>query len=387
VTPGLLVRQNFRLEDIGASKVSALAGRLAGILEQTRITHTRSEAHSFLMQNKEQIGIYDVILDCTASSIFQMKLERDWTQFERRTPPFISIIIDAKASSSLNVVARRASDAGIWDAYIQLKHKLCIAGANKDLLTAFYSERAIKDLFQPEPGCSAPTFSGSTADATSLIGTALNLVTDQIAGGEESLGIAFSSHSKNRCTSPVACIQFKELENALVGGYRVRIAEKVYRETRAWVRQNNRIRSPQHETGGLLWGMWDDAIGVIWVFDASGPPPDSIHEPTRFVCGIEGTAEEHARRSENSRGTCGFVGFWHSHPKMESEQSPIDINGMLKLVSRIGQNHTRALMVIFGLTEGRPTAGIYIYESRALDSRRELVAVGEAQVSLKSRVV
>ena len=176
-------------------------------------------------------------------------------------------------------------------------------------------------------------------------------------------------------------------ENLGIGQYEVRISEKVYREARAWVRQSNRIRSPQDETGGLLWGLWDDVVGVIWVFDASGPPPDSLHDPGHFVCGVEGTVEEHVHRVERSRGTCGFIGFWHTHPDMPSQQSSTDIVGMAKLVSRMGQNQQRALMLIFGRTKGRPSVGVYVYESESLLQATELVAVDIGQIELKTAVV
>ena len=55
------------------------------------------------------------------------------------------------------------------------------------------------------------------------------------------------------------------------GRYRVRIDNNVYREIRTWVDKDYHIRSREHETGGLLWGFWDDAVNVIWIFDATGP--------------------------------------------------------------------------------------------------------------------
>jgi hypothetical protein len=376
VKPGLLARQNYRLEDIGTNKAMALADRLEAIIPGNSVEHFGREAHRFVSENPDRIGNYDVVLDCTASAIFQMKIERDWGSFGRRTPVLISMIIDAKAQHCLCVVLGPNSGGGIWDAYVQLKHRLCLEASRRDIVSAFYSERAAKDLFQPEPGCSDPTFSGSTADVSNLASTALNLAVGHITAGDMPIGIAFSAHGQDGRPGTLDVLKLSAAQETQTGQYRVRIVGNVYREARAWVRQNNRVRSRQHETGGLLWGLWDDAIGVIWVFDASGPPPDSLHDPGYFVCGIKGTVEEHERRVGQSRSACGFIGFWHTHPDMVSQQSPTDIGGMAGLVSRIGQNQKRAIMLIFGQTDERATAGVYIYESHSFARSTDLIWSG-----------
>src|SRR5271165_3743978 len=96
--------------------------------------------------------------------------------FEHRTPSLISVVIDAKAQHCLAVLLRPNSPGGVWDAFVQLKYKLSTSGKNRDVISAFYSEQPLRHLFQPEPGCSDPTFAGSTADVSGLIGGALNIL-------------------------------------------------------------------------------------------------------------------------------------------------------------------------------------------------------------------
>jgi hypothetical protein len=50
------------------------------------------------------------------------------------------------------------------------------------------------------------------------------------------------------------------------------------------------------------------------------------------------------------------------------------------LVSAIGENQRRALMLIFGRSEGRPSAGVYVYESQTVKDGTEFVVVGVTQV-------
>jgi integrative and conjugative element protein (TIGR02256 family) len=387
VKPGLIARQNYTLEDIGSCKAEALAKRLRSLTSSGTIQDFNREAHRFLIEKPEQLNNYDVVLDCTASNIFQMKIERDWNVFKQCTPPIISVVIDAKAHSCLCVTLCPNSRCGIWDAYIKLKYRLCLESTHKDIILAFYSERAAGDLFQPEPGCSDLTFSGSTADISSLISSALNLAVSHIISGKIPVGISFSSHAKDGEPGIVDVIMSEVTNRIQIDHYKVCISPRIYREARAWVLQNNRQRSQRHETGGLLWGLWDDAVGAIWIFDASGPPSDCIHDPGHFVCGVNGTVEEHDNRLKQSMGTCGFIGYWHTHPNMPSQQSLIDIHGMATLVSHIGLNQKRALMLIFGRSIGLSKAGIYIYESQSLVETTELISIGVGQVELEIPVV
>ena len=388
VNIGILSRQNYTVDDFCTNKSEALAKRLQNILGPDKISveHYSCEAHKFLTEDNKRISSYDLIVDCAASSIFQMKLERDWKSFNGKTPPIISIIIDAKAERCLSVVINPNSSGGIWDAYVQLKKNISLQGNQKDIVSSFYSNKAVEGLFQPEPGCSDPTFSGSTADIFALVSMALNLTVSKIVTAKAPSGSAFSVHTPNGSSGKINSFDLTEIQEIKVGEYRVRMSKNIESGARGWVKQNKRIRSSRHETGGLLWGLWDDAINVIWLFDISGPPPDSEHEPGHFLCGIEGTLEEHELRTKQSNGTCGFIGLWHTHPNMSSGQSMIDMNSMTTLVSKMGHNQKRVVMLIFGQRKGQPTANLYVYESQSLNKEIELVSVGEEQIKLNKAV-
>ena len=388
VKPGLIARQNYTLNDIGSSKAMALKQRLKLLTSANcDIQDFNREAHGFLTVNHDRINNYDIILDCTADNIFQMKIERDWEIFKEKTPPIISLVIDAKAQRCLTTVLASDSKCGIWDAYVQLKNRICMEGARQDVISAFYSDRAVSDLFQPEPGCSDLTFAGSTADITSLVSAALNLSLQNIIAGQIPIGIAFSSHAKDNTPGSIDIVRLESANKIQIGNYRVCMSPKIYIEARACVLQNNRKRSKRHETGGLLWGLWDDAVGTIWIFDASGPPRDSIHDPGHFICGVDGTDQEHIKRLEQSKGTCGFIGYWHTHPFMPSEQSLTDIKGMATLVAHIGLNKKRSLMLIFGRSGDLHKAGVYIYESQSLVEETEFISIGVGQIELETPIV
>jgi len=387
VKPGLLSRQNYESADIGAHKAVALAKRIQSVVGPDCLVQAfPQEAYAFLRKNQKLIAAYDFIADSTASPIFQMKLERDWRMFGGQTPLILSLIIDSKAQRCLSVLLPRNSSAGVWDAYVRLKYMLCFDGGREDIVSAFYSERSRQDLFQPEPGCSEPTFSGSMADVSALAHTSLNLALAQSSSMDKPVAFAFSTHAYNS-PGQSTLLELPSTQDVTIGQYKVRIDSSVYTEAMAWVRENNRLRSLRHETGGLVWGLWDDAAQAIWLFQLSGPPSDSIHDPGHFVCGKEGTLEQHKRRTELSHGACGFVGFWHTHPDMPSQQSFKDLGEMAILVSRIGWNQKRCLMLIFGRTQNVPTAGIFVFESQSIEEKADFVSVGSGQFTLARPVV
>lgn len=385
VKPGILTRQNFTLEDIGDSKAAALARRIALIQSFCEVITHVGEAHDFLQANVQQLGEYDLILDCTASSVFQMKLERDWHSLSQHLPPLASLVIDAQSRHCLCVIVPKDSTGGPWDAYLNLKRILCVGGY-KVLVEAFYAQRAVQQLFQPEPGCSDPTFVGSAADVTGLVSAALNKACGCLVRGQESVGLAITAPTCDGSDS-IVVVEIPRFREVLAGNYRIRLARNVFTQARALVQQSNRRRSADCETGGLLWGFWDDAVQVIWVLDLSGPSPDSKHSPGHFVCGIEGGLEESRLRSERTHGVCQFIGHWHTHPDLSSQQSETDMLSMAALVASIGQNQKKSMMLIFGRTNGVPSAGVYVYESESVGNPLEMISVGMAQLELEIAVV
>jgi integrative and conjugative element protein (TIGR02256 family) len=120
---------------------------------------------------------------------------------------------------------------------------------------------------------------------------------------------------------------------------------------RAEARRGARVRAPRVETGGSLLGGFDPAAGVIWVDEATGPPPDSLLSEVHFQHGTMGV-EEHvlARRTATARVTT-FVGMWHTHPYGLAAPSPTDEQGMRDLVLPVAKAPPRALLLITG---GRP---------------------------------
>ena len=73
-----------------------------------------------------------------------------------------------------------AHSGGPLDLVRQLKLKACRTLELEELLETFWPEQPRTERFQPEPGCSEPTFVGSDADISALSARMLNAVTSAL---------------------------------------------------------------------------------------------------------------------------------------------------------------------------------------------------------------
>jgi integrative and conjugative element protein (TIGR02256 family) len=136
------------------------------------------------------------------------------------------------------------------------------------------------------------------------------------------------------------------------GEYEVRVSMVAVAEIRAETRRGARVRGGTIETGGTLLGAFDLATGVVWVDEASGPPPDSRLSDVHFEHGIQGVDQLIAARSSATARVSSFVGMWHSHPFGEASPSDTDRSGMRDLVLPVADAPHRALLLIVGGSPG-----------------------------------
>lgn len=131
--------------------------------------------------------------------------------------------------------------------------------------------------------------------------------------------------------------------------YEVRISTRALAEMRAETRRGVRTRGPNIETGGMLLGSFDDAVGCIYIDTAAGPSPDSALSHLFFAHGTQGTQELVEHYQARTVNQVGFAGMWHTHPYGQALPSPTDELGMGWIVSPSGTGR-RALMLILGGT-------------------------------------
>ena len=149
------------------------------------------------------------------------------------------------------------------------------------------------------------------------------------------------------------------------------MSANAWRDMTGWIRAGTRERSAQHETGGLLFGAFDETLGIAWINNVSGPPPDSTFAAEHFVCGTQGTKELCEDYEGRTHRIVRYVGTWHSHPISRAEPSPTDYEAIAAIFATAPEDSAHQLMVIVGhASEEQPQIGAYAFEKRELAAHR-----------------
>jgi integrative and conjugative element protein (TIGR02256 family) len=246
--------------------------------------------------------------------------------------------------------------------------KLSLAGSSSGakFLEEFWpADPSRRAIFQPEPGCSSPTFRGSYADVLSLAAPMTNTAASWLrdgGGSPRSFAIDLSRDSKGINKTHFSWHPYHVLPDRK-HGYEVRMTHEAMSTIHAWTRRSERTAGDRVETGGVLFGQVDEFLKVVWIDEVSGPPPDSEASPGGFVCGTQGVAAMHQEKLNRTSGSVNFVGMWHTHPKALPVPSRTDLGAMAQLLADKETFQGRSfLMLIVGGTSNRPiiSAGLFM---------------------------
>lgn len=361
VSPGLLARQLFDDEDVGRYKVDALASRLKRINPVLEITTSTNDLLQVLEEDRSPD--VDVVVNATASRTVALKLE---CVRSLDGPPVLSLAVGHRAERGVVTLVQPHYTGGPFDADRRSKIELCNRDRHLAFRDEFWPDIGTRRIFQPEPGCSNPTFIGSAADIGALTGSMLNIAARRLQ----------TLHVEQACADfvelphlsgdrPPARAAFTWESDLVVHDpnhdYQIRIEQSALREMRAWISQGVRRRGARIETGGLIFGEFNEPARIVWISEVSGPPPDSIASAEHFLCGTAGTAEDGAERKTRTKGAASFVGMWHTHPVSRAIPSHTDLAAMYQLVveSQCSPRHT--LMLIVGRVDDDPEIGAYVF--------------------------
>jgi integrative and conjugative element protein (TIGR02256 family) len=343
VSPGVLVRQDFVDTDIDEFKALALARRLKAVDADVVIKASTIDAHELFRDDSGASGV-DLIIDATANMALAERIERHLLAGTQH-PPVITMLVGFQAARGIALVAPAGYPGAGADLLRKTKITVSTAARLRPFADDFFPDPPRSRHFQPEPGCSEATFTGSNAQMAALAGTLLLHAQSHLGDAKASmtlfdLGLDAEPHLETLSVRPDTITE--------TAGYTVRIAPNVIHEWRAETRLMARLREPDVETGGVLLGEIDDACRVIWVSMATGPPPDSHASATAFVCGVEGVDDLVAHHDQRTRGAVRFLGLWHTHPYGAAAPSHMDQRGMTELLVPVAKAPRRALLVILG---------------------------------------
>ena len=388
VTPGIIVRQPFEDVDIGKNKVEALKEKIENISPDIEVEALSSNIITSVLSNGIWIDNSEIVIDCSASRIVRSKLEEIRRSASSEAVPIVSMMVDHKAERGLVVLASQNHSGGVADVLRNAKLKICNTSNTLEFANSFYPEIAEEQIFQPEPGCSSPTFIGSASDVASLAGSMLNLVAIDLQSSLQ-WGSGSSEYNTGSTSPKTASAHFISQPHVLTSsgvpntqyywnkdhvyidsseGYQIRIAPKAWDEIFRLIDKSREQVGPEIETGGLLFGERDDALGIIWISDVIGPPRDSLARSDIFVCGIEGTLAEHRRRITQSRGSIQYIGMWHTHPVSDPVPSATDLSGMKIMLDQEELSPSRSLLMIIGTPHSSPKIGCYVFDRSKIRS-------------------
>jgi integrative and conjugative element protein (TIGR02256 family) len=364
VKPGLVVRQIFDRHQIGYSKARATRTNVRYIDPKIEVVAHHSNILGILrtVELVKDLCDTDVVINATASPRVASALEFHFREWPKEHPPILSIAIGHKADAGVMTLAQRAVAGVTYDLDRRLKLEFARSPNGHHLLEEFWPTKVEGSrLFQPEPGCSDPTFVGSAADIAVLTGRMLNVaslwlgrnVTDRAYG----FGMNVPPTPQTVAELPREA-EFCWPTDAIYAdprhGYQIRLSSAARAAMLSWMRKSERLCGVDVETGGVLFGQIDDFLKVIWVTTAIGPPPDSTASTHGFICGTDGVALINEELVASSRGSVSFVGMWHTHPGSKPDPSPTDRDAMAHLFASPAFQGRHFLMLIVGGVSAAP---------------------------------
>ena len=367
VKPGILVRQLFEDRDIGKPKALALARRLRRIRPDLDVEPRICDVLGGPLAEEDWSGGADLVIDATASRPVLAKLERRVAAAARRTAPVMSCVIGHDARDGFVVLAGPGFSGGPEDVCRRVKAVLSDQGELQHFLDEFFPHATRQQIpFQPEPGCSESTFTGSAADVSLLASAMLNAAAKDVASQDKALATAHFFRQPGWKSESERLYARMSWEPDFVftdrhTGYEVRVTRQAWEAMLDWIHDSNDVRGVAPETGGLLFGEYDDAAKIVWVREVIGPPSDSEHSPELFVCGIEGTRHAAEKIAERSHGSNRYVGMWHTHPTSDPLPSTTDLTAMERLLNETPLPPRRTLLIIIGETLRRQSVGAYFF--------------------------
>ena len=361
VSPGLLVRQPYEDADIGKPKANALAVRLKRIRPDAHVTPIVGDLMETVLEHEDKLTEVDLLIDATANRTVSARLERlRWTR-PGPWPSILTVGVGHHCERGVAALAFPAASGGGTDIMHRLAGTVFADSSLADVADDFFPVPGTQEIFQPEPGCSEPTFTGSASEATALsaylFSWALSALNDHATGRQcapMSARIVRMAASRGDGGTPRGeyfwwpnDVIVKDHDN----GYQIRFSQTALDEMRSEALTTAELEGSLIETGGILLGWFDDACRVVWITAAEGPSPDSLRAAHFFLHGIEGVEECIENHAKESGGRIRFVGMWHTHPCTQARPSNIDEKAMKTLLVPVQRTPPRALLVIIG---GRP---------------------------------
>lgn len=226
VKPGLLVRQLFNASDAHKLKIEALTERLRLIRADIEIVSHGSNLITGLLARDCWTDGADVVIESTGSNTLLTRFEATRHRCEARVP-IVSMCLGHRADKAMVLVAGAAFSGGLLDIDRKLRQVVYRRPALSAFAHEFWPAHPRTETFQPEPGCSDPTFVGSMSDVASMTGMLLNRAARELSGSQS----VASAHLIDQASgSPTGAERFAWPADRVVrdpeSGFAVRVSQQ-----------------------------------------------------------------------------------------------------------------------------------------------------------------
>lgn len=365
VKAGVLVRQRYADNDIGQYKSMALKKHMDALEFPCEVTNDIADLEISVI-SKFEFEDWDLVIDATASAMVHHRIERELVSYPLPVP-LVSLSVSAAANHGSVIVKMPNYFGGPRHIARQAKLEAFSLNGTHSLVKAFWPNPQDIKIFQPEPGCSAPTFRGSAIDIDHHAGGLLNLGLRRIqtlSSDYASLDLISAPWIENELhESYKLAYAFTSYEKVLEkrSSYTVFRSDVALQGMKAELNRIAREHSDKVETGGLIFGEIDDSHRQIWIDSVSGPPSDSSASSAQFLCGTAGAKELAAFKAKSSGESSKFIGIWHTHPVSKGSPSNDDLFAMLALLHLQDVTPRQIVMLIVGYSASHPVENYYLY--------------------------
>ena len=165
VTPGVLVRQPFEDSDIGKNKATATRDRLLRIIPGLPVEAIGKD----ILDTTDWADGVNMVINATASWPVAQHLEMCRMAAPQKGTVIASMVLGHHAHRALLYVIGGDYTGGTADLARKTKIEALRRGRLSQFMDDFWPDRP-RISFQPEPGCSEPTFIGAHAEVMGLVG-------------------------------------------------------------------------------------------------------------------------------------------------------------------------------------------------------------------------
>lgn len=356
INPGVLVRQPFYKEQCGTNKAIALKDIITKIDGKIEIDAIDSDITEIL-KNQNNFDA-DILIDCTASNQIHLRAEKKFIEYWPQIS-IVSMCVDNELKNGIVLIIGKKYYGAFYDCYRKTFISACRNEEVKKTITNFISKES-KLSFQPVPGCSEPTFTGASTDAAVLSAKLLNAASTVLSNLniETATSIIIADNKANYEITHLKDVYLQDDYQK----YSVHITDFAWQQITSTINKHGNKNGRNVETGGLLYGERNDILKTICIDIATPPPKDSIATVSKFVCGIEGVAENNNEIKKDYFGIIKAIGSWHTHPQSVPYPSDIDIAGIGTIFFQQDCNREKHLLIIIQpQKQDKPRIGAYLF--------------------------